>query len=353
MRKGKDVAPRQPRVFVGSSTSNLPIARGLDHYLRDICLLTIWDQHVVRPSRFAFDELALEAERADFAIFVVGYDERRAGGSSPPFLVNQNVCLEIGLFAGLLGRERVYLLVPDDFSKRIQIPSDLSGLTLLTYSARRMSSDGNVRAAIATAGTELRSVLTGGGSNHAQFTRHVTSLFPDWTSSFQGDLNKTSHLSVCFVHSRRWRENHGDVIRSRSSTGDLSCSFLVPDLDDTSLVRQLTTRFDDGPTIPAMLYDLFSWLLNLVQESPQTRVHLLRRLPTYSYYRFDSHAYIALYPNAARRQASPTILVGDNSPSWRFLVADEKTLMEENPPVGVEELRIKLKSYREQWLREG
>lgn|GEM_PF-2178483 len=350
MAKAKIKYSPNPRVFVGSSGANLQLARALHHYLQDICSLTVWDQHVVRPSRFAFSEITREAEHSDFAIFVVGYDERRGRGLSPPYLLNQNVVLEIGLFAALIGLERVYLLAPDDFKTQIQLPSDLQGLTLITYDARRFEVDRNELATLGSAGNKLRTAIGGAASGESRETRHATRLFSEWTSTFQEALNISSTLSVSFIHSRRWRENHGDVIKTRAKAGRLVCSFFVPDLREAALIRSLTQRFDDGPTIPAMISDLFSWIMRLQNDAPSTRVHLLSRAPSYSYYRFENQAFIALYPNSTHRQASPTVQIGATSPSWRFLCEDENILAKENPPIEISDLQGYLKDFNNIWL---
>lgn len=291
-----------------------------------------------------------EAEKADFAIFVAGYDEKRAGASKPPYLLNQNVVLEMGLFAGRIGLERVYLLVPQDFKTKLKLPSDLDGLTLLTYDAARLAIDGNELAAIGNAANSLLAAIGGSDPTAIRPQRHETRLFPAWADKFEASLQTSKTLTVSFIHSRRWRENHLDTIGKRAKAGDLTCAFFVPDLRDRDLISSLTRRFDDGPTIPAMISDLFAWLIRLQDGVSGTKVHLVSRAPSYSYYRFDNDALLALYPNSTHRQASPTILIGDASPSWQFLLSDEKAMATENPAVDIEQLRTHFAAFNERWL---
>jgi predicted nucleotide-binding protein len=71
--------------------------------------------------RTIIDKLIEESELSNFAIAILTPDDLLSNGD---YRARQNVILEMGYFIGLLGKERVRLLVKGD----IDIPSDLYGI---------------------------------------------------------------------------------------------------------------------------------------------------------------------------------------------------------------------------------
>lgn len=314
-------APHQKecRVFVGCATPNLRFARALHQYLDDIALVTVWDQGTIRPSQYAPAELIRQARQTDFGVFILGLDEERVIGKSPGYLPNQNVILEIGMFGAVVGFENVFVLVPKPQSD-LQLPTDLSGYAVLHYNPFR--SDENASASIALAADQLRKTIISAPKN----SNRPVDLRPfvDWTTDFQREVEQSKMLAACFLHSRRWRENHGDAILRRSMSGNLTCRFYIPDLADPKFIKGLQTRFDDGPAIPTLIGDTVKWLIELMNAATSTEVFLFRRMPAYSWYRFDNAAFMAFYPNATTRKPSPTAQVLSGSHSFEFLKRDER-----------------------------
>ena len=76
--------------------------------------------------RTIIDKLVQESEPSNFAIAVLSPDDLLSSGQ---YRARQNVILEMGYFIGLLGKERVRLLVKGD----IDIPSDLYGILYERY----------------------------------------------------------------------------------------------------------------------------------------------------------------------------------------------------------------------------
>ena len=72
-------------------------------------------------------------------MFVATPDDEMAKRGGTSLVMRDNVLFEFGLFAGILGRRRVFLLVPD--KPRIDIPTDLLGLTLAEYDFARTRQD--------------------------------------------------------------------------------------------------------------------------------------------------------------------------------------------------------------------
>lgn len=134
--RARPVPPRneRPQIFIGSSSEGLPEADGL------FARLSLYPEFVTRPwtvgvfraSNFPLDDLLRVAQGSDFAVMMFGPDDtttsRRKRQKSP----RDNVVLEYGLYVGALGsRERVFIVTPQ--GAPIKLPSDINGLTRLTY----------------------------------------------------------------------------------------------------------------------------------------------------------------------------------------------------------------------------
>ena len=138
------------RVFIGSSSEALTVANNfqvaLDSHREANTESTVWNQGVFRASQMTLPSLVERAKGSDFAILVLSADDlvesRQVAGKAP----RDNVVLELGLFMGVIGIERVFVLPPKE---GVKLPSDLGGFTLLSAYAER--EDSNVRASLTAA----------------------------------------------------------------------------------------------------------------------------------------------------------------------------------------------------------
>jgi len=122
----------KPRVFIGSSSESLHIARGIQSGIEDISMIvTTWKDHVFGPSRYILEPLQEQAEKSDFAVLVVGPDDKVTSRDKDSDAPRDNVVFELGLFIGALGRNRVFMVIPKNSD--IKIPSDILGLNPLSY----------------------------------------------------------------------------------------------------------------------------------------------------------------------------------------------------------------------------
>jgi predicted nucleotide-binding protein len=69
-----------------------------------------------------------------------------------------NTVFELGLFMGKLERSRTFIL--QEFGADVKIPTDLLGITPLSY---KLSKGGNLTRALAPVCTELRKIISGLG----------------------------------------------------------------------------------------------------------------------------------------------------------------------------------------------
>lgn len=137
-----------PRLFLGSSSEGREVARNLQAELGGAVEVVRWDQSVFEPGGFTLDSLLATAAGVDFAVLVATPDDTTASRGETTPSARDNVVLEFGLFAGVLGRNRTYLLATGD----LKLPTDVLGLTRLTY---RQRPDGNIRAAVSDAALQI------------------------------------------------------------------------------------------------------------------------------------------------------------------------------------------------------
>ncbi len=122
---------QKPRIFVGSSTQALPVARAIQKNLKDDAYVQVWDEGVFSLSQQFMESLTQAAGKFDFAILVMAPDDDVTSGGLTWHATRDNVLIELGLFLGSLGRERTFLVVNQ--LPEMKIPADLQGLKFATY----------------------------------------------------------------------------------------------------------------------------------------------------------------------------------------------------------------------------
>ena len=134
----------RPRVFIGSSSEGLSVALAIQVNLETDAECTVWNQGAFEPSKTTIESLVEQLAAYDFAIIVLTPDDliiTRGETASAP---RDNLIFELGLFVGGLGRARTFMVLPQ--GRSIQLPSDLMGVTAVTYVHR---ADENLIAATA------------------------------------------------------------------------------------------------------------------------------------------------------------------------------------------------------------
>lgn len=131
-----DLHPKQsseaPKIFIGSSTEGLSIARKLQASLAEQFNVEIWNQGTV----FGLGTHTLEALEGavlsyDFAIFVFTPDDSLLSRGETKPVARDNVIFELGLFTGRLGRHRAFIVRPKGTT--VNLPTDLAGISTATY----------------------------------------------------------------------------------------------------------------------------------------------------------------------------------------------------------------------------
>jgi hypothetical protein len=135
------------KVFIGSSREALPIARALQHELRDVAQSELWSQGMFRLGAVALDDLARAVNGFDFGVFVFAPDDVVKMRDATHAAVRDNVLFELGMFIGKLGSQRSFFVLPEA-GDQLHVPSDLTGITAAKYDSKNANLQVGVSAAV-------------------------------------------------------------------------------------------------------------------------------------------------------------------------------------------------------------
>jgi hypothetical protein len=125
------MSDKRPRAILVSSRESISVARDLQSALAEELDAVVWDQDQVPMGTFVVDALIESGDKNDCAVVIVTADDIREMRGESSRVPRDNVVFEAGLFAGILGRDRVFLVYPTELQPAL--PSDLDGLTAATY----------------------------------------------------------------------------------------------------------------------------------------------------------------------------------------------------------------------------
>jgi hypothetical protein len=147
---------RRPRLFIASSREGLEVAYAAQQNLELDAEVVVWSQGVFAPSSTSLGDLIAALPGFSFGAFVFHPDDTVQLREATYSAVRDNVLFEFGLFAGRLGPERCFVVLPRGIPD-FRWPSDLLGQHALEYEAGR--ADGNLRASLGPACHDIRGAM--------------------------------------------------------------------------------------------------------------------------------------------------------------------------------------------------
>lgn len=154
--------------------------------------------------------------------------------------------------------------------------------------------------------------------------------FAGFVQRFDELIRSSNQMILYFIHSRRWRENHDAAIKAFFGREQASLEVFLPDLENHELMFSLEKHFEDGAQIPALVADAYRYFARLARTfNRPTDVWLFGRYPTYSFYKFDERAVVALYSNTAAKKELPAFEITSDCLLGTFLAEEIADLKKE------------------------
>lgn len=122
----------RPVVFIGSSKEALPIAERVRDLIRYSAQVRLWDSSF-SPGEWTLQAILDHAQDSDFGVFLMAPDDNTVLRGKRQWTVRDNVLFEAGIFMGAIGPKRTFLLWPSNAFGHLRLPSDLAGMTTLSY----------------------------------------------------------------------------------------------------------------------------------------------------------------------------------------------------------------------------
>jgi hypothetical protein len=125
---------QNPKLFIGSSSEELSLARRAKDFLSPQFDVTIWeekavDRAVFRINQNFFFELLTASLKFDFGLLIGTADDKVVVRGKEVMAPRDNILFELGLFTGRLGVNNCAFLV----DKNINVFSDMTGVSLVTF----------------------------------------------------------------------------------------------------------------------------------------------------------------------------------------------------------------------------
>jgi len=154
--------------------------------------------------------------------------------------------------------------------------------------------------------------------------------FAAFVQRFDELIRSSNQMTLYFIHSRRWRENHDTAVKAFLARDKANLELFLPDLENHELMFSLGKHFEDGPQIPGLVADAYRYFARLARGFKKpTEVWLFGRYPTYSFYKFDERAILALYSNTASKKELPAFEITRDGLLGTFLAEDIEDLKKE------------------------
>lgn len=124
----------KPRIFIGSSGEAKDIAHSLRQALSVSAAPIAWFDNAFTVSKTTIERLdEIAQSEIDGAVLVLTADDLRERDGNATLTPRDNVIFELGLFIGAVGRDRTFGLMCSHCANTLALPTDLLGVTWLTF----------------------------------------------------------------------------------------------------------------------------------------------------------------------------------------------------------------------------
>lgn len=156
------VSEKNPRpvIFIGSSAESINIAREIQScFHHDDFVVKLWTDNIFQASQYPIESLNSQVQESDFAILLLGPDDKVLSRKEEHNAPRDNVIFELGLFMGALSRQRTFMILPNNID--IKIPSDLIGINILKY---KDGTESDLTSRLAPICNDLRKIINEKGT---------------------------------------------------------------------------------------------------------------------------------------------------------------------------------------------
>jgi hypothetical protein len=270
----------KPRIFLGSSGKQAKLIQAITRGLEDVAHVEPWTTSF-NPGTTTIERLLELSHQVDFAAFVFAMDDWTANTPTSPepgtgqASPRDNVVFEAGLFGGVLGMRRTFIL----HANGAKLPTDLLGLTCVRYA------DATTPAEMRVLNQKLRQAIENEG--------RVTRIEGEWwqfslTARTAGEPSAVSLLRISRdrdgmleLTGRSWQEDGtlcarywSEAVKEKKDApglfyywnGERPMDVNAPRLDGTGEIRMespdraagyFTTRADNSPEVHARTAGVF------------------------------------------------------------------------------------------------
>lgn len=162
----------QPKVFITSSVEGLEIANAIQQNLKSDAEVIVWAEGVFNISEEVLSNLIQASNTSDFGVFVLSPSDIVEKKDRKTLPARDNLMLEIGMFIGKLGINRVFLIAPKG-QEDLNLPTELIGVSKTTFNPSR--SDKTLQSVLGSACEHIRTVVRSLGPREISEKRGSTS----------------------------------------------------------------------------------------------------------------------------------------------------------------------------------
>ncbi|GHT35070.1 hypothetical protein FACS189434_12300 [Bacteroidia bacterium] len=123
----------KPRIFIGSSSEGLEIAKEVKAFFENDYECFLWTDDIFKYNENFLETLMKEASLFDFGFMVFTKDDYTKSRDNKFDSPRDNVVFEYGLFLGRLGKDNAFIIKDKD----VKLPSDLFGISHADFKCKK------------------------------------------------------------------------------------------------------------------------------------------------------------------------------------------------------------------------